>query len=204
MADGRLELLLGETGGGKSSLTANEIGRRQHVICAPGPTNQTMEKYNYLYDSDDDLVRARDLYEIGESFAIYYKHDNPRIFDFMGRVQLLWVDEISYFKKDKKMLNRLDWWSRNIRSRHQVVMANTHRAGGDVPDVLYSNSRLLRWVGPCSLSPQQLSILYGVKSVNCMPGVEFEEFRARIQALKPYKWDDPNVEESVLVIKDMT
>ena len=204
MTDGRLELLLGETGGGKSSLAHNEIGKRQHVLLAPGPTNPTMEKYNYLYDSDDDLKRGLELLEIGESFAIYYKHDNPNIFRFMERVKLIWLDEISYYKKDKKLMRQLDWWSRNIRSRNQIVMANTHRGAGDVPDVLYSNSRLLRWVGPCSSNPQNLSILYGNKSVNCLQGLDFDAFREKISTLKPYKWDEPNEEDSVLVIKDMT
>jgi hypothetical protein len=144
--------------------------------------------------------------EAHHSFAVFFRENevdvNPKIWPFMEVCPLLWLGDVNYFTRDWHRAQRFDLFVRNIRGRDYIVWGSTHRSKADLQPFVYQYARKIFWVGPWVDDDVKLKELFAKKSAGLFQN--FEEFKEKITKLEKFNALNPNVENSVLTIKDET
>ncbi len=195
--NGRLRLVLGLPGSGKTSYALAQLPAHC-VVVAPGPTNPSIEEFDYVEDDETGLSFIRD--NPSHSLALFVTHGNPELFDAISKhtQRAILLDDISMFTDTPELKKAFISWLTGLRWRGINAWATTQRARAEVPPKVYTASREIYYVGP-NLSQEEVQIIYGQRSVN----LTYEDFYARINALQVYDWKRKNVRDSVFQIKNI-
>ena len=196
--DGCLTVITGWPRQGKTSF-AIPLLKKPHVIACAGASNETLQKYSWVPDTDKGLKYVSD--HPTETLAIRCMHANPNLFKVLcDPAREVMLDEVgniccTYQLKEAfvKYAREVGWKNGGLN-----VTATTQRPKSDIPPAVYDAARKIYWVGPCR-SRTITNLLYDRTSLI----MSEEEFELMLFSRVPFKYDKPNPKEAVFLIKDI-